>query len=74
VIRILEFEILLFSMSYPTGKINRVGIGMVKILYTRVYVSNPISIIFTDGYVYEIVLPDEYVYPLSSLDMDRGVH
>lgn len=69
-IGILEFEIFLTSMGYPTGKIIRAGTSMVKILYRRVYVGNSMGIIFTDWYVYEMVLPGGYVYPLN---MDRGV-
>jgi hypothetical protein len=49
VIGILEFKTFLADTS--------VG----KILYPRAYMGNPTGIIFLGGYVYGMVLPDEYV-------------
>jgi hypothetical protein len=61
VIGILEFNSFLAGTGYPTGKNTRVGTGMGKILYPRVYMGNPTGRIFFDGYGYGIVLPDGYV-------------
>jgi hypothetical protein len=55
----LEFKTFLAATGYPTGKNTRAGMG--KILYPRVYMGNPTSRIFFDGYEYGMVLPDGYV-------------
>jgi hypothetical protein len=60
VIGILEFKTSLAGTGYPTGKNTRAGTGMGKILYPRVYMSNPTGRIFY-GYGYGMVLPDGYV-------------
>jgi hypothetical protein len=61
VIGILEFNSFLAGTVYPTGKNTRAGMGMIKILYPRVYMGNPMGVIFFDGYGYGMVLPDGYV-------------
>ena len=43
------------------GKNTRVGMDMDKILYPQVYMGNPTSRIFFNGYGYGMVLPDGYV-------------
>jgi hypothetical protein len=61
VIGILEFNSYLAGTGYPTGKNTRAGTGMGKILYTRVYMGNPMGRNFFDRYGYEMVLPNGYV-------------
>jgi hypothetical protein len=61
VIGILEFKTFLAGAGYPTGKNTRVGTGMDKILYPRVYMGNATGRIFFDGYGYGMVLPNVYV-------------
>ena len=60
-IGILEFKTFLAGTGYPTGINTRAGTGMGKILYPRVYMGNPMGIIFFDGYGYGMVIPDGYV-------------
>jgi hypothetical protein len=74
VIGILEFKTFLAGTGYPTGKNTRVGMGMGKILYPRVYMGNPTGRIFFDGYEYEMVLLDGYVpvaIPIASRSIAR---
>jgi hypothetical protein len=61
VIGILEFKTFLAGTGYQMGKNTRAGMGMGKILYPRVYMGNPMDIIFFDGCEYGMVLPDGYV-------------
>jgi hypothetical protein len=67
VIGILEFKSSLEGTGYPTSKNIRAGTGMSKILYPRAYMDNPIGKIFFHGYKYRMVLPNGYMYPLTSL-------
>jgi hypothetical protein len=72
VIGILEFKTFLTGTGYPTGKITRAGMIMSKILYPQVYMGNLMCIIFIDGYRYEMILSDEYIYvAISSLTCQR---
>jgi hypothetical protein len=64
----LEFKTFLAGMGYPTGKNTRVGTGMGKILYPRVYMGNPTGRFFLMGTGMEWYYPMG-MYPLPSLLM-----
>jgi hypothetical protein len=73
VIRILEFKTFLTGTGYPTGKNTRMGTGMGKILYPRVYMGNPTDRIFLIGTGMEWYYSmDMYPLPsLSTMDLQR---